>query len=396
MKNKKSLSRVACALVALFGAQLVYASGNSVFLADWTAGYGSPYPELPKLPENFSKNDPNVTPIVLDEKNVVITSDDEKKIKTYSAKFSLPTNLKNKYGVTLDSTQYSGELIGTKSLQTGRTQWEIKISGVSHDPTSGFNGKDWFQEPRLMTSDNPNIYARTHFWEMTVPIQYRVMMQVDGQDSEINFKDYHHTSPIGTRVSEFFTEFLTKQRASFSSTDQHEWDSQGIPFRLNSFFTKNTVTDLGDTKLSINTYYNVAGTLREKKNAEKTQWMVVSDLDFTEFKNTQHIKKDLVNKGAIGFMGEPVKSGMYIANTTIDLNKINQLPGLIQHYRPIQGMFYETTKDEGFHTLKIEMKASYWSPTLQYYPTTGGLTRPMTSKLETSKAQMFLTVPNTF
>ena len=399
MKNKKILSHIAYAVIGLLSTNHVYAGIPSQpeppkpQPPDRTIGYGSSYPLLLDLPETFSRNDSGVTRLDLSvQENTTINQ--EEKTKTFRAVFGIPAILDDINGKTTEHSLFIGQVIGTKSLNGGKTKWQVKIYNDPSDPRKGFNGSDWFRPSKILTAVNSDANKKRQEWEMSVPIQYRIVMQLDGQGSQIDLKDYEYAM----RLDKENTTKPISTKDSLALSAETVMTPSRIPVRKISFYTEKFSTNKGETKLSVNAYHNM-GWKAEKQIPPMSYWMVVSNLDFTHYKNTwNNFSMDLAKKGFDSFMGKSdlIKTDeKYISNTTIDLKNIDQLPELMQQYRPIQGMTYEMDSSPGSYGLLIELSASSWTGRLQY-DALEERKIPFGNRLEISSARVFIKIPKDF
>ena len=369
--------------------------GPNISYADqWKLGYGSAYPDLPNVPDFITNparqqlyiNEPgtleeiNLKDALTDHVNMpsgLVLSNTE---TIYTVKVNLKNKIQNydaKYGKTFGPLVVT--LKATKDLKSGSTTWVANIKSDIEDPAAGFNGKNFFKS-RPVSYNNGNIYSAKKFWEISLPIQYGVAMGVDGVTFPVNITSYKHSvSTLNKTYSQQFT-----------SQDAIKVDQ---PINSGMYTTPMNLVKINPTKF-INLNGEAALTLDayDSQQNTKKKSVVASNLRLTKFNGSQGMM-DLPSLGAAGFMGPLNKSGMYISNTTVDLNSIDKLPPLMQQYYPEQEISYtvEGSRVGIDHILSIELSAFVWTGNVNYYP--NGV-KPPESTLTSKKLRLFIKVPN--
>ena len=379
MKNKKTLTLVTyAALASLLYTNQAFAMGISSLIPNWSKGYGSDYPTLPTI-ETFSHRENyaalNISQNDLYTTTLAGTDINYKNYKDSRLLRNFISNPEGPYGDVFGTMAIEVSAIQASNSNDGAT-WEIKIYNKDDGPA--FKGNSWFKS-ELANANDPNIYA-PRFWDIRVPAQYRIVMQVDGKEAPVNLKNYGFQEKAAANKQVSFKE--AKDIAS--SAEQLGRNSMR---KVKNY--SNAITNKGEVNLNIDTY--------DGGWNQSPQSMVVSNLTFTKFNHPKNGLVNLVDKGALSFMGDPALSyGMYVRNTTNVLKTADQVPDLMYQYSPSQTIRYSVNQSSGSKSktniVMLEVSASYWTSNIQYYP--GPSFQPTKSKLETKKIRLALELPN--
>ena len=346
---------------------ICYASAS---YAVYNYGEGSPYPKLPNAPEKTltlkDKNDVKLEPA--SELVYGKPTDSKPPVDRYSVGgvdyaiyrrvFELPdlkisTGQKDQEGRDIMRSVTKNikvMLMGVQSSASPSVRWTATIVSTPKNKLgagdwSGFDGQPLFS-PAKFTDPK-----RGGFWVMEVPVQYRMVMQIDSPSAKINLQDYTFQEPNSPTLR-----IGTAKKV-------HQTLANGAVLETQNEATNRQLRQ-GTTKLSINTY---------RADASDSVKQIVWNQNLTHFFTAQK-SNNLEEFGGGAFLGDPILSGSSVYRTTNGLARFDNLPTSMQQYSPETTVSYTANSVIGTpaaSTIYIQLSAVDWTTYAEIFPLFG-------------------------